>query len=277
MLGRMIAEEQEENVLDLRIAKAPYCAKNNEVFGINELDEAYDYVKDSSEWYVDIYDNVWIGKFGHANYIGRTLWSGDLEAELVKHTGKRTLTAREKFDARLKELGIYDDWCEQGCVGRVGASTDKGISILVHEDEDDRYTEFTYPAISEMQEHDSFRIKALSEFHVNFDFDEEFARKLIRWVANPKNECPLNPVDVYFLWSDYTWQDFEDDKEPEPADERIEEYCPHCDQEVLLEPELKVHKCPNCGKWIVSCTQCPLENCTKPCPLEEMGKILNRA
>ena len=38
--------------------------------------------------------------------------------------------------------------------------------------------------------------------------------------------------------------------------EHTYEYCPHCDQEVMLDPELKVQTCPNCGARIVACSMC---------------------
>ena len=34
------------------------------------------------------------------------------------------------------------------------------------------------------------------------------------------------------------------------------EHCPHCDEEVVLDAELKVQTCPNCGKRIVTCSMC---------------------
>ena len=34
------------------------------------------------------------------------------------------------------------------------------------------------------------------------------------------------------------------------------EVCPHCEEEVMLDPELKVQTCPNCGKRIVTCSMC---------------------
>ena len=73
------------------------------------------------------------------------------------------MTASEKFEARLHELGLYNDWVEQGGLGRVGIQLveEEKIIILVHESEDDRYTEFTYPPIWEMEENETFRKKAL--------------------------------------------------------------------------------------------------------------------
>ena len=48
------------------------------------------------------------------------------------------------------------------------------------------------------------------------------------------------------------------------------EVCPHCDTEVMLDAELKVQTCPNCGKRIVTCSMCRAcdteENyCTRCC------------
>lgn len=65
--------------------------------------------------------------------------------------------------------------------------------------------------------------------------------------------------------------------------EKVEEYCGHCDQYVYLENELKVQKCPNCGKAIVPCgSLCPmfddkyshLRNCSN-CPLGKLCEEKN--
>lgn len=37
---------------------------------------------------------------------------------------------------------------------------------------------------------------------------------------------------------------------------KVTEYCPHCDEYVNLEPELKVQTCPHCGKRIPTCSMC---------------------
>lgn len=44
----------------------------------------------------------------------------------------------------------------------------------------------------------------------------------------------------------------------EDMNNKVEEYCGHCDQYVYLEDELKVQVCPNCGKAIVPCSICPM-------------------
>lgn len=191
------------------------------------------------------------------------------------------MKASEKFEARLRELGLYDEWLEQGGFGRIGielVQEDK-IVILVHESEEDAYTEFTYPPMYEMAHDEDFRRRALIEF-VDAG-DEEFIRSLVYWYLNRINKCPLYPVDVYFLWSDYTETNFEDDVE-EPEKEagqqihrKTDEWCPYCDTEVELDCELKVQKCPSCGYWITPCSICPLTDCSKPCPLERMEIILN--
>lgn len=57
------------------------------------------------------------------------------------------------------------------------------------------------------------------------------------------------------------------------------EMCPHCECEVELENELKVQKCPNCGKYIVACSMCLNGSvgakCTKDCCLEVLASINN--
>ena len=60
---------------------------------------------------------------------------------------------------------------------------------------------------------------------------------------------------------------------------RTYEYCPHCDTNVLLDPELKVQTCPNCGKRIVTCSMCRAcdsgeDYCTKCC-LNYQAKVEN--
>lgn len=71
-------------------------------------------------------------------------------------------------------------------------------------------------------------------------------------------------IDIYQV----TYIDTED------VNNKVEEYCGHCEQYVYLEDELKVQVCPNCGKAIVPCCICPmlddknyhLQNCSS-CPL----------
>ena len=75
-------------------------------------------------------------------------------------------------------------------------------------------------------------------------------------------------VDVYKLIED-----------TETDNNTITEYCPHCDCGVELESEFKVQKCPECGRYIVPCNQCPLlaqNKCSNSkCPLETLANELN--
>ena len=53
-------------------------------------------------------------------------------------------------------------------------------------------------------------------------------------------------------------------------EDKCYEVCPHCDQEVALDAELKVQTCPNCGKRIVTCSMCRAcdtqdDYCTRCC------------
>ena len=57
------------------------------------------------------------------------------------------------------------------------------------------------------------------------------------------------------------------------------EVCPYCNEEVMLEPELKVQTCPHCGKRIVTCSMCRAcdsgENYCSKCCLEYQARIEN--
>lgn len=181
------------------------------------------------------------------------------------------MKAYEKFENRLRELNIYDRWCKIGQIGRIGAETEDNIIVLVHEEEDDAYSEFTFPPMREMSVKDDFRDRALAEF-VDAG-DEKFIRELVWWWINPKNKCPLFPEDVYNLWDDCSYINFEDDAEENI--ERYEEWCADCDHIVDIANDFRVQKCPNCGKWLVPCSICPLENCSKHCPLERLACVLN--
>ena len=57
------------------------------------------------------------------------------------------------------------------------------------------------------------------------------------------------------------------------------EVCPHCEEEVRLDAELKVQTCPNCGKRIVTCSMCracdtPENYCTHCC-LDYQARVEN--
>lgn len=179
----------------------------------------------------------------------------------------------EKFNNALRDHNLYTEWVRMGEIGRVGLTTPTGIKIFVHEGDDDKYSMFTFPPLCEMEENIDFRLRALANF---CDHDDDgFVYNLCHWVADPRNVCPLFPVDVFFLWEHPHVVNFEDDEEAVDASELTEEYCPHCDEVCDLANEFKVQKCPNCGKWLVPCSICPLQNCSKHCPLERYAMILN--
>jgi predicted RNA-binding Zn-ribbon protein involved in translation (DUF1610 family) len=185
------------------------------------------------------------------------------------------MKAYEKFEKRLQELGLLDEWRNVGERGRVATETEDNIFVLVHEADDDAYSEFTFPPMRVMAEHDYFRDRALAEF-VDAG-DEKFIRELVWWWINPKFKCPLFPVDVYHLWHECSCMDFEDDEEDEVEEEMeyLNQYCNHCDSMVHVDEVLMVQKCPECGKWIIPCSVCPMEKCSKHCPLERQANILN--
>ena len=67
------AERECDNPIDLRASRSPYHPwHDNEVFCIDDLDSAYDFVESSEEWYIDIYENY--TDENRAEYIDITLW-----------------------------------------------------------------------------------------------------------------------------------------------------------------------------------------------------------
>lgn len=132
------------------------------------------------------------------------------------------MTAKEKFEARLQEVGLLQEW-EHGGDTRVATfDEDQNIIVFVHESEEDKYSEIHYPPYSELREDAEFRKDCWDEF---CDHDSaEFVSDLAMWLTKKTDKCPLFAVDVYFpgfgLRTDY--HDFEDDKE-EPIDLEIEE------------------------------------------------------
>ena len=59
------------------------------------------------------------------------------------------------------------------------------------------------------------------------------------------------------------------------------EVCPHCEEEVMLDPELKVQTCPSCGRRIVTCSMCRAcdandgKNYCSVCCLDYQAKVEN--
>lgn len=41
------------------------------------------------------------------------------------------MTAKQKFEARLKELGLYKEWIKQGECGKVAVEREDGIILLL--------------------------------------------------------------------------------------------------------------------------------------------------
>lgn len=109
---------------------------------------------------------------------------------------KLVKTAKQQFEERLKELGLLDAWKNQGACGRIGTYVwdNDSIVIFVHEDDDDKYSEFFYPPFEELREDETFCKECLKKFACNSD--DRFVASLVRWIVD-KGERPLDPEDVY--------------------------------------------------------------------------------
>jgi hypothetical protein len=50
--------DDEKNVLDLRAGRYPYnVIKDVDIFSLHDIHDAWEFVKDAEEWYVDVYEN----------------------------------------------------------------------------------------------------------------------------------------------------------------------------------------------------------------------------
>ena len=129
------------------------------------------------------------------------------------------MTAREKFNARLKELGLYEEWKASG--DKAGKFLEDGtIVIMVHYDWDPEatYDELHFPSYDEMWKNEAFKKECASSFFEHDD--DEFVAGLARWLEYGPGchyECPLYAVDAYFPGSGLETDcvKFEDDPEIE--------------------------------------------------------------
>lgn len=132
------------------------------------------------------------------------------------------MTAKQKFEARLQELGLMEEWKKQGECGKVAVEREDGIILLIHEDDEDKFTEEHFPTFSELRKNPKFVEECKEEWYTDWD-DDRFVRNLACWLDGYSDKCPLFPVDVYFPGNQMMteWKDFEDD---EDEDEEEEEY-----------------------------------------------------
>lgn len=126
------------------------------------------------------------------------------------------MTAQEKFEARLRELGLDEQYNKVGDM--VGKVLDDGrVVVLVHYEweRNDPYTELVYPSYEELWKNERFRKACKDEFYTNCDGNYEFIAKLAMWLDLHKDwtKCPLLPCDLYWLPGGFetSWQNYQDD------------------------------------------------------------------
>lgn len=106
------------------------------------------------------------------------------------------MTAKEKFEARLKELGLLDEWKGISDTRIAKFDENENIILFVHEADDDGYSEIHFPPYAELRENEEFRKECWNEF-CDHD-DANFVSDLALWLTKKTNKCPLFPVDAYF-------------------------------------------------------------------------------
>ena len=135
------------------------------------------------------------------------------------------MTAQEKFEARLKELGLEEAYkASRDKVGKV--LEDGTIVILVHYpwEPGDPYTEHHFPSFDDLRKSEQFVKECMDNFFENDD--DKFVADLARWLQYGSAchyPCPLFPEDVYFAANglELSWFDYQDDPEPQTAEDII--------------------------------------------------------
>ena len=158
------------------------------------------------------------------------------------------MTAKQKFEARLKELGLYEEWKKQGECGKVAVEREDGIILLVHENDEDKFTEEHFPTFSELRKNPKFVEECKEEWYTDWD-DDRFVRNLACWLDGYSDECPLFPVDVYFPGNQMMteWKDFEDDEDEDEEEEYQSQLELNKTQVSLMQSFLKLYRNQLCG------------------------------
>lgn len=153
------------------------------------------------------------------------------------------MTAKEKFEARLKGLGLYEEWVKQGECGKVAVEREDGIILLVHENDEDKFTEEHFPTFSELRKNPKFVEECKKEWYADWD-DDKFVRNLACWLDGYSNECPLFPVDVYFPGNEMMteWKDFDDDEDEDEEEEYQSQLENNKTQISLMQSFLKLYR-----------------------------------
>ena len=153
------------------------------------------------------------------------------------------MTAKQKFEARLKELGLYEEWVKQGECGKVAVEREDGIILMVHENDEDKFTEEHFPTFSELRKNPKFVEECKKEWYADWD-DDKFVRNLACWLDGYSDECPLFPVDVYFPGNEMMteWKDFEDDEDKDEEEEYQRQIAENADEINVMQQCISLYK-----------------------------------
>lgn len=153
------------------------------------------------------------------------------------------MTAKQKFEARLRELGLMEEWKKQGECGKVAVEREDGIILLVHENDEDKFTEEHFPTFSELRKNPKFVEECKGEWYADYD-DDKFVRNLACWLDGYSDECPLFPVDVYFPGNEMMteWKDFEDEEDDEEEEEYQHQIAGNADEIRIMKQRISLDK-----------------------------------
>lgn len=130
---------------------------------------------------------------------------------------------------------------------------------------EDKYNESETDLIAEEED------EAVKKNVTRFTKDGKYAITDGTWETWVKEHEDAEDSDTYIdIYELSVVQEYEEDV--------TYEVCPYCGAEVELDAELKVQRCPECGKHIVTCSMCLNEELNYPCKdccLEILAHKLN--
>lgn len=165
-------------------------------------------------------------------------------------------------------IGYYN---EVGDARKIGGKTaDEILDYYKHGYgaffEDEFYEEGTDLILEdEQKENDDIKVTTDGKFVVVDQF-QTWTKWRENYADREDGDDSEGYIDIYELY---------DEREIEDT---AYEVCPYCDEEVEISAELKISRCPNCGKWIVHCSMCfnpELNYSCKDCCLEVLAHKLN--
>lgn len=99
-----------QGVYDLRAWRKPYDALEDcETFAITQIEDVYKFIKDSKEWYVDLYENF-TDDIGYAEYTGCSVasWENNKKTDMKDSKTNAFICKAEWAEEKFNQMSLQD-------------------------------------------------------------------------------------------------------------------------------------------------------------------------